>query len=202
MAFCYVPNGVHMQDWTPKEVGRELRADAHAQSARAVQSRHARDDRPGADKAEANGDGPGDHARAMATFLTGCQAKKTGGADIRVGVSVDQLAAQKVGAATRFASLELSCDKGRQSGECDSGYSCAYSSNISWKTESTPVTPETNPRLVFERLFSGGIGRRHGGRPRRAREVSKEHSGLRVARTPRGCKAGWAPTTSGSSRSI
>jgi hypothetical protein len=107
-------------------------------------------------KAEANGDGPGDHARAMATFLTGCQAKKTGGADIRVGVSVDQLAAQKVGAATRFASLELSCDKGRQSGECDSGYSCAYSSNISWKTESTPVTPETNPRLVFERLFSGG----------------------------------------------
>jgi hypothetical protein len=156
LAFCYVPNGIHMQEWTPSEAGENfeltptLKVLEQFKSDMVVLSGLAHD------KAEANGDGPGDHARAMATFLTGCQAKKTGGADIKVGISVDQLAAQKVGDATRFASLELSCDKGRQSGECDSGYSCAYSSNISWKTPSSPVTPETNPRLVFERLFSGG----------------------------------------------
>jgi hypothetical protein len=90
----------------------------------------------------------------MASFLTGRQARKTSGADIRVGVSVDQLAAQKLGGATRFPSLEIGCEGGRSAGNCDSGYSCAYSSNLAWRTESTPVAKETNPRLVFERLFA------------------------------------------------
>jgi hypothetical protein len=107
-------------------------------------------------RAEANGDGPGDHARSMATYLTGMQARKTSGADLKVGISVDQAAAKQLGSATRFASLELGIERSRQSGECDSGYSCAYSSNISWKSESTPVPAEVNPRLVFERLFSDG----------------------------------------------
>jgi hypothetical protein len=155
MAFCYVPNGIHMDDWTPKESGESFELSPTLKLLEPFKQDMLVLSGLAHDKAKANGDGPGDHARAMATFLTGCQAKKTGGADIRVGISVDQLAAQKVGDATRFASLELSCDKGRQSGECDSGYSCAYSSNISWKSPSTPVTPETNPRLVFERLFSG-----------------------------------------------
>jgi len=155
LAFCYVPNGVHMQDWKPSQVGENYELTPTLKLLEPFKQDMLVLSGLAQKKAEANGDGPGDHARAMATFLTGCQAKKTGGADIKVGISVDQLAAQKVGAATRFASLELSCDKGRQSGECDSGYSCAYSSNISWKTESTPVPPETNPRLVFERLFSG-----------------------------------------------
>jgi hypothetical protein len=155
MAFCYVPNGIHMQDWTPKDVGEHYELTPTLKLLEPFKQDLLVMTGLAQNKANANGDGPGDHARAMATFLTGCQAKKTGGADIRVGTSVDQLAAQKVGSATRFASLELSCDKGRQSGECDSGYSCAYSSNMSWKTESTPVPPETNPRLVFERLFSG-----------------------------------------------
>jgi hypothetical protein len=108
------------------------------------------------DKARPNGDGAGDHARASATFLTGCQARKTNGADIKVGVSVDQLAAAQIGHQTRLPSLELGCDRGRLAGNCDSGYSCAYSFNISWKTESTPMPPEVNPRLVFERLFARG----------------------------------------------
>jgi hypothetical protein len=155
MAYCYVPNGIHMQDWTPSESGESLELSPTLKLLEPFKDDMLVLSGLAQKKANANGDGPGDHARAMATFLTGCQAKKTGGADIHVGVSVDQLAAQKVGHATRFASLELSCDKGRQSGECDSGYSCAYSSNISWKTASTPVTPETNPRLVFERLFAG-----------------------------------------------
>ncbi|MBI3192801.1 MAG: DUF1552 domain-containing protein, partial [Pedosphaera parvula] len=103
-----------------------------------------------------NGDGGGDHARANATFLTGCQARKTAGADIRIGVSVDQIAAQKIGHQTRLPSLELGCDRGRQSGNCDSGYSCAYQYNLSWAAESTPMSPEVDPRLVFERLFTNG----------------------------------------------
>ena len=85
------------------------------------------------------GDGGGDHARASATFLTGCHPRKTQGADIKAGISVDQIAAEKLRRQTRLASLELGCDKGQQAGNCDSGYSCAYSYNISWKSESTPM---------------------------------------------------------------
>ena len=81
-------------------------------------------------KANANGDGGGDHARANATFLTGCQARKTAGSDIRIGVSVDQLAAEHVGKKTKLPSLELSTDRARLSGGCDSGYSCAYQYNL------------------------------------------------------------------------
>ena len=104
----------------------------------------------------AGGDGAGDHARASATILTGTRPFKTAGSDIRVGVSVDQVAAQGIGQQTRFSSLELSCDGGRKSGACDSGYSRAYQYNISWRTPTQPATPESNPRLVFERLFGKG----------------------------------------------
>ena len=93
---------------------------------------------------------------ANATFLTGCQAKKTAGKDIKIGVSVDQIAADAIGDRTKLRSLELSCDGVRKSGKCDSGYSCAYQYNLSWKTESMPMVPESNPRLVFERLFGNG----------------------------------------------
>src|SRR5262249_23026132 len=106
------------------------------------------------DKARPHGDGGGDHARAMASFLTGRQPRKTHGADIRAGISVDQLAANKIGNRTRFASLELGCEGGMNSGNCDSGYSCAYSANLAWRTESSPLAKEVNPRLVFERLFA------------------------------------------------
>src|SRR5262249_49759294 len=101
-------------------------------------------------------DGPGDHARACATFLTGLRAKKTAGADIHAGVSADQVAAQQVGHQTRFPSLELACDSVRKSGNCDSGYSCAYQFNLSWSTPTMPLAPEPNPRFVFERLFGKG----------------------------------------------
>lgn len=101
-------------------------------------------------------DGAGDHARASASLLTGCRAKKTAGADICVGPSVDQVAAQHVGHLTRYSSLELTCDDVRNSGNCDSGYSCAYQYNIAWRTSTTPMPPEPNPRLVFERLFGSG----------------------------------------------
>ncbi|MCB1076442.1 MAG: DUF1552 domain-containing protein, partial [Verrucomicrobiae bacterium] len=101
-------------------------------------------------------DGGGDHARANASFLTGVRPYKTAGADIKLGVSVDQVAAKAIGDQTRFSSLELSCDGVRKSGVCDSGYSCAYQFNLSWRSDTTPMTPESNPRLVFERLFGSG----------------------------------------------
>ena len=103
--------------------------------------------------AYALGDGPGDHARAAACYLTGVHPKKTAGADIQNGVSADQIAAQHIGTATRFPSLELGCDDSRTVGNCDSGYSCAYTNSLSWRSETAPMPPETNPRLVFERLF-------------------------------------------------
>jgi hypothetical protein len=107
------------------------------------------------DKARANGDGPGDHARSLSAFLTGRQARKTAGSDIRAGVSIDQVAASHIGSQTRFPSLELGCEAGRQAGNCDSGYSCAYSSNLSWRGEALPNAKEVDPKLVFERLFTG-----------------------------------------------
>lgn len=104
-------------------------------------------------QAEALGDGAGDHARAGAAYLTGVHCRKTGGTDIHAGISFDQIAAQKTGKDTRFASIELGCDDTRTVGACDSGYSCAYQNTLSWRTPTSPLPPETNPRVIFERLF-------------------------------------------------
>jgi len=107
------------------------------------------------DKARAHGDGNGDHARAMSAFLTGSHPRKTNGAGLRVGISVDQVAAAKLGQATRFPSLEVGCEGSKSDGACDHGYSCAYQTNLSWRGESTPAAKEIDPRLVFEWLFGG-----------------------------------------------
>jgi hypothetical protein len=155
MAYIYIPNGANMADWTPKTAGSNFELPMILEPLQPFKKDFQVISGLAHAKARPNGDGPGDHARASATFLTGCQARKTAGADIKIGVSVDQIAAEKVGKKTRLSSLELSCDKGRQAGECDSGYSCAYQFNLSWKTESTPMPPEVDPRLVFERLFAG-----------------------------------------------
>jgi hypothetical protein len=100
------------------------------------------------------GDGAGDHARSAAAWLTGCHPRKTSGANIKAGVSFDQILAKEFSNATRFSSLELGCERGGLAGDCDSGYSCAYSNSISWRAETTPVAKEVDPRLVFERLFA------------------------------------------------
>ncbi|MCS6850905.1 MAG: DUF1552 domain-containing protein [Gemmataceae bacterium] len=154
MAFVYVPNGVHMPDFTPAAVGPNYELPYLLEPLAPFKNDILILSGLTLDKARPNGDGPGDHARAMAAFLTGRQPRKTAGADIRAGISVDQLAAQKIGDQTNLPSLEIGCDRGLQSGNCDSGYSCAYSANLSWRTESTPVPKEVDPRLVFERLFS------------------------------------------------
>ncbi|MDO8539452.1 MAG: DUF1552 domain-containing protein [Opitutaceae bacterium] len=156
MAFVYFPNGAHQNYWWPTgeganfQLGRTMAPLAPLQ--RSIQVLGGLDHK----NATAGNDGAGDHARANATFLTGARARKTDSADIRVGVSVDQVVAQRVGHLTRFPSLELTCDAVRKSGRCDSGYSCAYQHNLSWASPSTPMAPEANPRLVFERLFGAG----------------------------------------------
>src|SRR5688572_27631974 len=101
------------------------------------------------------GDGPGDHARATATWLTGVHPYKTGGADFKLGISADQIAAQEFSKHTQLASLELALEQPPLAGNCDSGYTCAYMS-MSWRSETTPIPSELNPRTVFERLFGDG----------------------------------------------
>ncbi len=153
LAFCYVPNGIIMKDWTPTGVGsgyeftRILKPLESYREDLLILSGLA--DHNGNDL----GDGPGDHARAGASFLTGVHCRKTSGADIHSGISADQIAAQAFASQTRFPSLEIGCEDSRTVGNCDSGYSCAYTNSISWRSPTTPMPPEVNPRALFERLF-------------------------------------------------
>ena len=157
MAFIYGPNGRNMSHWTPAKVGADYELSRALKPLEKVKDTFQVISGLKHDKAFANGDGGGDHARANATFLTGMQARKTAGADIRAGVSVDQVAASAIGQLTKLPSLELSCDEVRRAGNCDSGYSCAYQFNLAWKNESMPLSPERDPKLAFERLFSNGL---------------------------------------------
>jgi hypothetical protein len=116
-------------------------------------------------------DGPGDHARAMAAFLTGVRPNKTSGSDVRVGVSVDQVAAADLGKRTRFPSLEVGCEGGKPAGTCDNGYSCAYQTNLSWRTATQPMPKEIDPRRVFERLFGDPANPRTDARDRNRRSI-------------------------------
>ena len=156
LAWVFFPNGTNPERWMPEKSGkdwemkpsleplRELRDDISIVSGLAQVN------------ARSLGDGPGDHARSAAAFLTGAHPLKTSGANMRVGKSADQIAAEHYGRATRLASLELGTESGRAAGSCDSGYACAYSNSISWKTATQPMAKEINPRLAFERLFGNG----------------------------------------------
>lgn len=154
MAFIYHPNGVIQENWQPgaagqltKELSRTLKPlDPVRRYINVISGLEHNNAKP-------NGDGPGDHARATATFLTGAQAKKTGGEDIRLGRSFDQVAADHLSSGSRFRSLEFSATNRRKSGTCDSGYSCAYQYNISWHNERTPLPPQVDPREIFKQLF-------------------------------------------------
>lgn len=155
----YVPNGIIMRDWTPSAASAELPSVLPKTLPRILQPIEGHRDQIllidglaqhfGFD----NGDGPGDHARAAGTYLTGVHLRKTGGSDIEAGISMDQVAARELGSRTRITSLELTCEDGRMVGVCDSGYSCVYSNTISWRSATTPSAPEVDPRAVFDTLF-------------------------------------------------
>ena len=156
MAYLYIPNGVNLEHWRPSGTTASYKMGKTFKPMEALRNDFQIFTGFEQQFAAANGDGPGDHARGVATFLTSTQARKTAGSDIKLGVSVDQIAAQAAQKQTRLASLELSTDGVRNAGHCDSGYSCAYQFNLSWRSETQPMSPESNPRSVFERLFGAG----------------------------------------------
>jgi Protein of unknown function (DUF1552) len=154
-AFVYFPNGAIPASWWPSGEGTDFQLKKSLQPLEPhrgfIQILGGLNHKT----AEGGPDGAGDHARGNGTFLTGVRLKKSA-TDIRAGISIDQVIARQVGHLTRFPSIELACDAGRKSGACDSGYSCAYQYNLSWSSATTPMPPESNPRLAFERLFGTG----------------------------------------------
>jgi hypothetical protein len=156
LGFVYVPNGIIPSAWTPSaegtafEFARSMKALEPFRERLIVLSGLAQVN------GRALGDGPGDHARAGATWLTGVHPKKTEGVGIHAGISVDQIAAREFGKSTQLASLEIGLDTPTLAGGCDSGYSCAYTNTIAWRGPTTPMPMEMNPRVVFERLFGDG----------------------------------------------
>jgi hypothetical protein len=153
LAWVFFPNGTNADKWFPSGQGTEYqlspglepladcRADFNVMRGLAQIN------------AQSLGDGPGDHARSASAFLTGSHPYKTAGSKIKAGRSVDQIAADQYGRATRLASIELGTEEGRDAGSCDSGYACAYSNNISWRSETLPTAKEINPQRAFQRLF-------------------------------------------------
>ncbi len=171
--FVFAPNGMKMDDWTPAREGRDFELPFLLEPLQPFRKSLTVCSGLTIDGGRAHGDGPGDHARAAASYLTCAHPLKTGGADIRAGVSVDQVIAAEIGGQTAFPSLELGMERGSVAGVCDSGYSCAYSNNISWRSESVPVAKEADPRAVFARLF-GDPGAALGAAERERQRLQQE----------------------------
>ncbi len=153
LLFYYVPNGIHMAAWTPKKTGAGYDLPPILAPLEKVKDQVSV--LTGLANLPAKPDGPGDHAAGTGSFLTAMHCKKTAGADIRNGISVDQVAANALGDLTPLRSLQLGMEGGANVGTCDSGYSCIYPRNISWSGPKTVLPKLTNPQLVYERLFGG-----------------------------------------------
>ena len=156
LGFVYVPNGIIMNRWTPAVEGAGFELMPAMKALEPFREQFVVISGLAQINGRALGDGAGDHARAGATWLTGVHPKKTEGADIHAGISADQVAARALGKATQFGSLEIGLESPTLAGNCDSGYSCAYTNTISWRSPITPMPMEVNPRAVFERLFGDG----------------------------------------------
>jgi hypothetical protein len=156
MAFVYVPNGMDMKSWTPDYEGKLTDLPRTLKPLEPFK----RDITVLGNLTHNNGrallDGAGDHGRCCGSYLTGVQPRKSA-VDIKCGVSCDQIVANKIGKDTRFPSLEVGLEDARQAGDCDSGYSCAYTNNLAWRSETQPLPPILDPRMLFERLFGNGV---------------------------------------------
>jgi hypothetical protein len=163
LGYVYTPNGIVGASeksprpflWTPKSAGANFEFSPTMKGLEAYRDYLNVFSGLAQVNGRALGDGPGDHARATATFLTGVHPRKTGGADFQLGISADQIAAKEFGKYTQLASLELGLEPQPLAGNCDSGYTCAYMS-MSWRGPTSPLPAEINPRTVFERLFGDG----------------------------------------------
>ncbi len=155
LGFVYIPNGAIMDQWTPAGAGTALELSPTLSSLAPFRDRLVVLSNLSSRPAEATeGEGSGDHARASSVWLTGVHPKRTEGADVRAGKTIDQMAADRLGRDTQLRSLELSAeDFSVAVGSCDIGYACSYVNTLSWRTPTTPLPMQTNPRVVFERLF-------------------------------------------------
>lgn len=155
LGFVYVPNGVIMDKWRPISDGPNFQFGPTMKPLEPFRDRLLVFSGLAQVQGRALGDGAGDHARAGATWLTGVHPKKSE-INLRAGISADQIAAQTLRQYTQFGSLELGIESNQLAGNCDSGYSCAYTNTISWRSEMTPLPVENNPRAIFERMFGDG----------------------------------------------
>ncbi len=158
MAAIYFPNGLTLAEWKPQYTGEDYEFTRILKPLEAYRNDLTVISGLADQHGESNGDGPGDHARAMASYFTAAQPFKTSGENIRAGISLDQVMAQKIGGATLFPSLELGLEYGHQAGNCDSGYACTYENNLAWSSPTTPCQKAVNPQVVFDRLFGGQTG--------------------------------------------
>ncbi len=159
LAFSYIPNGAIMDQWTPAAEGTDFDLPPILASLEQHRDRlvvvSGLDSRP---SEAAEGEGSGDHARASAVWLTGVHPKRTEGADVRGAKTIDQIAADELGRDTELPSLEVAAEDFSAVGGCDIGYSCSYVNTLSWRTPTTPLPMQTDPRVIFERLFGEGLG--------------------------------------------
>lgn len=157
MGFVYVPNGMDVRNWN---LDYEGKLGALPRIMKPLEP-YKDDMLVLSNLTHNNGrallDGAGDHGRCCGSYLTGVQPKKSA-VDIQCGISCDQIAANQIGHKTRFPSLELGMEDARQAGDCDSGYSCAYTNNLAWRSETQPLPPILDPRALFERLFGADAG--------------------------------------------
>jgi hypothetical protein len=155
LAFMYVPNGIDMKNWNIAQEGTFGEFPRIMKPLEAFRGDMIQLGNLTHNSGRALLDGAGDHGRCAGSYLTGIQVRKST-TDIKASISCDQIIANTIGHETRFASLELGMDDSRQAGDCDSGYSCAYTNNLAWKSETQPLPPILDPRLLFERLFGEG----------------------------------------------
>ena len=156
LGFIYVPNGAVMEKWTPAASGRGFEFSPTLAPLEPFRDQTLVVSNLAQLQANSFDDGAGDHSRGTAAWLSGIHAKRTEGADVQLGVTADQIAAREFGKHTQLASLELALETIDLVGNCDNGYGCTYMNTLSWRTPTTPLPVETNPRKVFRRLFGQG----------------------------------------------
>jgi len=156
LGFVYIPNGAVMQQWTPAETGSGFALSPILQPLAPYKDQLTVVTGLAHGQAEPLGDGNGEHSRASATWLNGVHPKQTEGADVQAGMTADQIAAAGLGQDTPLPSLELAIDLDGLVGNCENGYSCVYLNTVAWRSATTPLPMENNPRVVFERLFGDG----------------------------------------------
>ncbi len=156
MAFVYVPNGMDMRNWELGYEGPLAELSPILKPLEPLKKDMLMLGNLTHNTGRALLDGAGDHGRCSGSYLTGVQVKKTV-TDIQASVSCDQLVANHIGTKTRFPSLEIGLEDSRQAGDCDSGYSCAYTNNLAWKSSTQALPPILDPRQLFERLFGDGV---------------------------------------------